>query len=402
MENKENILTAEVDEVQAAGVSADFSNFNIYDYLPSYNNYTNRIDPGFYTNIPIENTPTSTLEDLLNWINCVIPSSDGAYRYTESLAKSFGFNFSFTDIVTGYTYIHNTSDSFYYNYDISGYQNSNTQVQTRTFSSGSSSSSYTARTFYNVGNRNGYLNGYNANTGVMNFVNADITSYSRQNDYVSFDMGNGTSFQAQSSSSENEIFQYSTDGQNISYAKIGYSDRDNSFTYEDGVHYIGSSEHTDVLNVSTYDSKQIHLDGSTGTIYENINNINASSSNGDNELYGNSGNNEIRAGSGNDKLWGAGGDDVLYGGFGENTYLYGVNEGNDVIYNSVATDKVDLYNVSLTDIVSADEVGQDLVINMAGGESLTIVGQNGASNFVLSDRSAYNYNRESHSWTKTA
>lgn len=405
MENNENIVKVDVEEVQSEGISADFTNLDISSYLPSMPSYNTTTDVATNQLVNL-NTPNLIVDASSGSFSAsgsgFLPSGDGSYRYSDSLSKSFGFNFSFTDLITGYRYVSNISDSFYYNYDISGYQNGNTSVQTRNFSSGSSSSNYTASTFYNVGNRNGYLNGYNANTGVMNFVNTNISSYSRKNDYVSFDMGNGTSFQAQSSSSENDIFQYSTDGQNVSYAKIGYSDRDNSFTYEDGVHYLGSSEHTDVLNVSTYDSKQIHLDGSTGTVYDNINNINASSSSGNNELYGNSGNNEIRAGSGNDKLWGSGGDDVLYGGSGDNTYLYGVNEGNDVIYNSVATDKVDLYNVSLTDIVSANEVGQDFVINMAGGESLKIVGQNGASNFVLSDRSAYNYNRESHSWTRTA
>lgn len=329
-----------------------------------------------------------------------VRSTDGSYRFNDYIVNSIGFTFSFTDLVTGYTYVNNVVDNFYSGYEINGYSNENTSAQTKSFTGGYSGSNYTAVSFYDVGTRNGYLNGYSANTGVMNFVNAEISSYSRKSDYVNFDMSNGTSFQAQASRSENEIFQYSTDGTSISYAKIGYSDRDNSFTYEDGVHYLGSKEHTDVLNVSTYESKKIHLDGSTGIIYDNINNIDASASHGDNELYGNSGDNEIRAGSGNNLLWGSSGNDTLFGGSGNDTYFYGVNEGNDVIFNSVATDKVDLYNVSLFDIVSANEVGQDLVIGMVGGESLTVVGQNGASKFVLSDRSAYNYNRESHSWTK--
>lgn len=410
MDNNENILKVEVDEIQQEdGVSADYINdiVDLSQYIPSYSSsYTT---PTINTHNDLANVSNSVMNltassDIFSSAsNMFTRSADGSYNFNILNAMSTGVNFSFTDLMTGYTYVSNQNDSSYYNYGISGYNNGNTSVQTKTISSGSSSNNYTASTFYNVGNRNGYLNGYNNNTGVMNFVNANITSYKRQNDYVSFDMGNGTSFQAQTSSSENDLFQYSTDGKNVSYAKIGYSDRDNSFEYVDGVHYLGSSEHMDVLNVNTYDSKNIALDGSTGTIYDNINNINASGSYGNNTLYGNASDNEIRAGVGSNELWGGAGNDVLYGGGGaQDTYRYGVNEGNDIIYNSVSTDKVDLYNVSLTDIVSAKEVGQDLVINMAGGESLTVVGKNGASNFVLSDSSAYNYNRESHSWTKTA
>ncbi|MBQ9486393.1 MAG: hypothetical protein IJU91_01135 [Selenomonadaceae bacterium] len=403
MDTNENIIP---EKSFSADISAD--NFDISQYLPSgYTNSSTTPTVNNHNELANINNPAMTLtasSDIFSvFNNAFTPSADGSYNFSTLSAMTTGVNFSFTDLVTGYTFVQNNTDSSFYNYNISGYNNGNTSVQTKTISSGSYSSSYTASTFYNVGNRNGYLNGFNNNTGVMNFVDVNISSYKRTNDYVSFNMGNGTSFQAQTSSSENDIFQYTTDGTNISYAKIGYSDRDNSFEYVDGVHYLGSSEHTDVLNVNTYESKNIALDGSTGIIYDNINNINAAGSTGNNTLYGNAGNNEIRAGAGSNELWGGAGNDVLYGGGGaQDTYLYGVNEGSDVIYNSVATDKVDLYNVSLTDIVSANEVGQDLVIQMQGGESLTVVGQNGASNFVLSDRSAYNYNRQSHSWTKTA
>ena len=407
MENTDKII-ADVD-VSEDGVSADFTGgfYGMNSYLPSNYSYNSYI-PTTNTYNQLANVSNSAMtlsasSDIFAGIDTSFNrSGDGSYRFNGSSANSTGVSFSFQDLLTGYTFVNNNNDSSFYNYDISGYKNGDTSVQTKNISSGSTSNNYTASTFYNVGNRNGYLNGYKNNTGVMNFVDANITSYNRQNDYVSFDMGNGTSFQAQTSSSENDIFQYSTDGKNVSYAKIGYSDRDNSFEYVDGVHYLGSSEHMDVLNVNTYDSKNIALDGSTGIIYDNINAINASGSYGNNTLYGNAGDNEIRAGYGSNQLWGGAGNDALYGGGGaQDTYLYGVNEGSDVIYNSVATDKVDLYNVSLTDIVSANEVGQNFVLNMAGGESLTIVGQNGASNFRLSDNSEYHYSREDHSWTKT-
>ena len=102
-------------------------------------------------------------------------------------------------------------------------------------------------------------------------------------------------------------------------------------------------------------------------------------------------------------MWGGegSGDDELYGGEGENTYYYGVSEGNDVIRQSVATDKVDLYNVSLSDISDYDYSGSNFVLKMAGGQSLVIEGQDGASNFVLADRSEYSYNRQTDTWTQT-
>ena len=307
--------------------------------------------------------------------------------------------------MSGYGY--NNFSYYSSNNYIGGYSNS--YGGSRNFGGGysygssySASTSYSASNFYDVGRSNGYLQNYSSRNSVMNFVDVNISYFSRHDDYVSFQMSNGTSFQAQASSSENEIFQYSTDGRNVSYAKLGYQERDNHFTYEDGVNYYSGGSHMNVLDVTSYESVSVHLDGSAGVLYDNINKIDATSSRGNNELFGNSGNNEIRAGYGNDKLWGGnGGNDLLYGGAGKNTFYYGVHEGNDIIYNSVESDRIDLYNVSLRDIVSAGEVGQDFVVNMASGESLTIKGQNGASNFVLSDRSAYSYSRESHSWSKT-
>ncbi len=326
------------------------------------------------------------------------------YYYTDYYYDSYDYNRNY------YDYGRNHHDYSYNNYYtttnyISSYNNyyggSHNFGGYYYGSSYEASVSYSASNFYDVGRSNGYLQNYSSRNSVMNFVDVNISSFSRTDNYVSFNMGNGTSFQAQTSSSENEIFQYSTDGRNISYAKLGYQERDNRFTYENGVNYYSGGSRSNVLDVTSYESVAVHLDGSAGVLYDNINKIDATTSYGNNELFGNSNSNEIRAGNGNDKLWGGGGNDLLYGGSGQNTFLYGVHEGNDVIYNSVSSDRVDLYNVSLTDIVSAGEVGQDFVVNMAGGESLTIKGQNGASNFILSDRSAYSYSRESHSWTRT-
>ena len=327
-----------------------------------------------------------------------------SYRFTGSTEAGVSATISFQDILSGYSYFSQNNSYSNYSYDIGGYSNGNTNVRYFNESSYESSSSYTSSTVYNVGNNNGYLNGFNNRSGVLNFVDFSLQSYTRSNDYTSFDMGNGTSFQMQSSSSSNDIFQYSADGgQNVGYIKLGMTDRSNSFTYTDGVAYLGSVNHEDTLNLSSY-NRSVDLRGGEYLSIENIDARNSSSSYfqsyGGRSLTGNASNNTIYAGYG-DTLWGsdARSNDTLYGsGSGGNTYVYGVNEGNDVIYNSVSSDRVNLYNVSLTDISSFREEGQDLVISMYSGDSLRIVGQNGASNFVFSDQSEYSYNRQSHTW----
>lgn len=260
--------------------------------------------------------------------------------------------------------------------------------------------------FFFIGERDiaqNFSTGRNSNSDILNLQSVNLTSYSRENSYMSFGAADGSQIQIQDSSSVNNVVQYTTDGVNTSYAKIGRTNQSNTLTYEDGVNFYSGGSQTDVLIVTAAESKNIWLNGAQGVLYENINDIDATSARGNNQLVGNHTSNKISAGNGNDSLWGGDGnnaDDTLIGGAGENTFLYGVNEGNDVIVNSASTDSINLYNVSLSDIVSAGERGTDFVVNMVGGQSLLIKGQNGASNFILSDSSAYSYNRENHSWTQ--
>lgn len=301
-------------------------------------------------------------------------------------------NMSWQDILNSYSTFQNNSD-----YVIGGREN--TAVQNFV---AKNSTSYSTNNFFDVGNRNGYLSDFLTFSGVMNFIDTNIRSFIRQNDFVSFDLENGTSFQAQtadSSESTNDIFQYSEDGQNVSYAKLGYQDAINTFTYEGGVNFYGGGNLGNVLRVNETSSTSIFLDGSLGTLFNNINNIDAGESTGDNELYGNGADNEIHAGNENNRLWGQGGNDILFGSSGLTTFLYGLNEGNDVIFNSGESDNVNLHNVSLTDILSARELGDNFIISMADGSSLNIIGQNGASNFTFGDNSSYHYDRATHSWS---
>ncbi len=300
---------------------------------------------------------------------------------------------SFEDVVQQYGLIQN--------------ENTNYSIEGRFAESEQSSelenlTSYTPSVFFDVGYRNGYLSNFANTNGVINFVNNAVNSYLRQNDYVSFNMDNETSFQVKTDTTPNEIFQYSVDGENISYAKLGFQDAINTFVYESGVDFYSGGNFSDMLKVVEDAPREIYLNGERGVTYVNINDIDASESTGDNQLVGNSSDNEIHAGSGNTLLWGGGGNDSLFGGSGFNTFWYGVNEGHDIIYNSNLDDTINLHNVSLSDIVFAKEIGDNMLINMADGGSLRIVGQNGASHFNLADGSSYTYDRETHTWTQNS
>ena len=351
--------------------------------------------PTFSSYSSIEN-----FSGLSNTTSSLFDTSTGTGSFSNSSLIEGGFIgvHSWSDVFGTYSFGANSYQSNQFN--IAGYTNGVSQQNTST----ANTNGY----WYDVGGRSGYVqnfvSGNTADSGVLNFTTSNISSFSRESDFLNFHMADGTSFQVQNSSSTNDVIQFSTDGVNVSFAKIGYANQNNSFIYEDGVNYYAGSNSTDVLNVTNYQSRNIWLDGSDGNVYDNINNIDASDSYGNNTLAGGADtDNEITAGNGNDLLWGGSGrgNDTLYGGAGDNTYFYGNNNGNYVIVNSVATDSINLYDVSLTDIVSANEVGSDFVVNMRGGNSLVIQGEQGASNFVLSDQSAYNYNRETHVWTKT-
>ena len=302
-------------------------------------------------------------------------------------------SFHFHDFMTGYDFLDQKNSYTADNYDFRKTTNGNTTITTQNISSVDSQSSYTQTTFMPVGNRNGYIQNFNNNTDGLYFVDMNISSFKRTDDVLSFDMGNGTGFQAQTSTSENDIFKYTTDGVNTSYAKLGFNTRDNNFTYADGVTFFGSTDHEDTMSLSTYD-RSVDLRGGEYINIDNIDARNASSTSYyQRNLFGNAGNNKIWGGSG-DCLWGGAGNDNLYGGQGNNAYRYCKGDGNDVIYNSVASDKVYLSNISIEDIAAVGYHENNLSIDMANGESLKVVGANAVSNFVLDDSSEWQYHRD--------
>lgn len=109
-------------------------------------------------------------------------------------------------------------------------------------------------------------------------------------------------------------------------------------------------------------------------------------------LYGGTGNDRISGGQGNDDLFGEGGrdtlsgdegDDTLTGGAGVDTFLFKANAGSDQITDFGSTDKIrldaDLFDEvfgSVTEMLDAqaEKVGSDVVLTLADGQSLTLLG----------------------------
>ena len=242
--------------------------------------------------------------------------------------------------------------------------------------------------------------GTSENSDVLTLFGTSLTSMRRENNFMTFDTANGTKLQVNNSASSDEAIKYSTDGTNVSCAKVGYTEQNNSFTYEDGVNFYAGGNHTDVLKVNQFEGKNIWLDGSQGKIFSNVNNIDASASQGNNTLAGDGGDNQIAAGSGNDSLWGGSGRsaDTLVGGNGSDMFWYGKNDGADVINNASSNDVVNLYDVSLSDISSVNYRDKTISATFAGGGNLQInSAENISSTFQLAE-GRFKYNHTSGEW----
>ena len=86
---------------------------------------------------------------------------------------------------------------------------------------------------------------------------------------------------------------------------------------------------------------------------------------------------------GNDVLNGRGGDDILTGGSGHDRFVFGNGPGNDTITDFVAgagtDDLIDLIGNSFLNsfadiLANSAQVGADTVIDMGGGDQLTLLG----------------------------
>ena len=116
-------------------------------------------------------------------------------------------------------------------------------------------------------------------------------------------------------------------------------------------------------------------------------------------IGGNNSANQITAGSGGSSLWGGfGGDDILTGGSGVDNFFYGKNDGADVINNASSSDFVNLYDVSLADIISANISGSQISVSLSTGNNLQInSSENLSATFNLADGS-WKFNYSSQTW----
>ena len=119
------------------------------------------------------------------------------------------------------------------------------------------------------------------------------------------------------------------------------------------------------------------------------------------QLGGNSNSNAIYAGQGGNVLWG-GQDtatDYLFGGAGTDVFQVGKSDGSDAVFGSDYGDVVHLYDVSLSDIVSANIDVNTIALGLSSGNFVSVVNGDAISpTFVLADGSAYRFNRATNSW----
>ena len=103
------------------------------------------------------------------------------------------------------------------------------------------------------------------------------------------------------------------------------------------------------------------------------------------DLTGTVGGETLTAGVGNDTLEGRGGDDVLIGDTGDDSYEYSSGDGSDTVTDSDGEDQIVLLANSLGDVVSAERVGDDLIIGFRDGGSITVSNQfsNGAVEVIV-------------------
>lgn len=169
-----------------------------------------------------------------------------------------------------------------------------------------------------------------------------------------------------------------TDGTNSAVAKVGRTDRANTFTLEEDVTaYVGGGK-GDKLTVSASDSTDhnVWLDGSQGTAYSGIATVDLSNSSGNVILAGDASRNQsLVGGKGDSSLWGGNGgtNDTLKGSSsGATQFFFNMGGGNDVVISSSANDSVNLFDVKLSDIKTADITNTGVSLELHDGSKLTV------------------------------
>ena len=131
---------------------------------------------------------------------------------------------------------------------------------------------------------------------------------------------------------------------------------------------------------------------SSNTYLGDIKYLDASNIEGQSTLVGNAHNNSIVASQENSSLWGGEQptNDTLVGGNGADMFWYGINEGSDVIQDIDSEDTVNLYNISLNDIGTADVTSNSVTIALKDSTNvLRVQGSVTGAGFRLADGTTY-------------
>lgn len=243
----------------------------------------------------------------------------------------------------------------------------------------------------------GYTNN-GSKTDVLSFYNDSVKSYTRverDDDGIVFTFGDAKQkLTVQTTDKVDTAVAIQKNYGDVEYAKFGKSTEAANFTYESNVSlYYGGKGQDNKLTISSADNAKIELYKSDEFV--NIKKVDASASTGELVLIGSEGNDVLTAGSGVATLFGGKGNDTLNGGYDQTTFYFDKAGGKDVINSLNASDKVMLYDTSLSDLES-NKVTADgnLVFKLKNGSQLTVnsISESTAHVFQFSDGSQYQYN----------
>lgn len=244
-----------------------------------------------------------------------------------------------------------------------------------------------------------FVCGAASTSDVINFYNGGTDTAYRENNTLYVEMVTGEMLIVPLDYDADTVIQYSTDGTNVSRAKVGDHTAGNVLTYDAGTNIFMGCSSDNTLKVADSRTNMIWFDGSYGQDFHDINVIDASESKGINQLAGaNNRATEIIGGEGNSSLWGGGYfDDTLTGGSGTEVFWYGKYEGNDIINGAAESDTINLYNITLNEVTSSESVQGGVKLNFENGAySLTMLNSSGTPTVMLSDGSNWIY--KSNSW----